>query len=114
MLLMVCVVAGCGASSGQSSTHANATPGHGQQVAPQGSLYAYRIPRGFVAAGTRVGPVVTSGAAFSTGVAVPGAPAGDGVAVAQTAAKSHVPDLAALRSVLPRPTAWCARRRSRV
>ncbi|HET7047285.1 MAG TPA: hypothetical protein VFI54_03370 [Solirubrobacteraceae bacterium] len=77
-------------------------PGHGQQVAPQGSLYAYRIPRGFVAAGTRVGPVTTSGAAFSTGVALPGGPSGDGVAVAQTAADSQIPDLAALRAVLPK------------
>ncbi len=47
-------------------------PGHGQQVAPQGSLYAYRIPPGFVAAGTAVGPVTTTGAAFSTGVRLPG------------------------------------------
>jgi hypothetical protein len=77
-------------------------PGHGQQVAPQGSLYAYRIPPGFVAAGTRVGPVTTSGAAFSTGVALAGGPSGDGVAVAQTAANSHVPGLTALRAVLPK------------
>jgi hypothetical protein len=47
-------------------------PGQGQQVSPQGSLYAYRIPHGFVAAGTRIGPVVTSGAAFSTAVGLPG------------------------------------------
>jgi hypothetical protein len=46
--------------------------GQGQQVAPQGSLYAYRIPPGFVAAGTAVGPVTTTGAAFSTGVRLPG------------------------------------------
>lgn len=76
-------------------------PGHGQQVAPQASLYAYRIPDGFVAAGTRVGPVLTSGAAFSTGVRLPGSGSGDGVAIAQTAANSHIRDLAALRSVLP-------------
>jgi hypothetical protein len=76
-------------------------PGHGQQVAPQGSLYAYRIPPGFVAAGTRVGPVTTTGAAFSTGVRLPGSRPGDGIAIAQTAANSHVSDLAALRSVLP-------------
>ena len=77
-------------------------PGHGQQVAPQGALYAYRIPRGFVAAGTAVGPVTTTGAAFSTGVSLPGSRPGDGVAIAQSAANSHVADLAALRSVLPR------------
>ncbi len=77
-------------------------PGHGQQVAPQGSLYAYRIPPGFVAAGTRVGPVTTTGAAFSTGVRLPGSRPGDGIAIAQTAANSHIADLAALRSVLPR------------
>jgi hypothetical protein len=77
-------------------------PGHGQQVAPQGSLYAYRIPPGFVAAGTRVGPVTTTGAAFSTGVRLPGSRPGDGIAIAQTAAHSHIADLAALRSVLPR------------
>jgi hypothetical protein len=77
-------------------------PGHGQQVAPQGSLYAYRIPHGFVAAGTRIGPVTTTGAAFSTGVALPGGPPGDGIAVAQTAGTSHIPDLAALRAVLPK------------
>lgn len=85
-----------------ASGTARQAPGDGQQIAPQGSLYAYRIPAGFVAAGTRIGPVVTSGAAFSTGVAIPGAPSGDGVAVAQTAAKSHVPDLAALRALLPK------------
>jgi hypothetical protein len=85
-----------------ASGTASQAPGHGPQVAPQGSLYAYRIPPGFVAAGTRVGPVVTSGAAFSTGVAIPGGPSGDGVAVAQTAANSHVPDLAALSAVLPK------------
>lgn len=76
--------------------------GHGQQVAPQGSLYAYRIPPGFVAAGTAVGPVTTTGAAFSTGVQLPGSRPGDGIAIAQTAANSHIADLAALRSVLPR------------
>ena len=76
--------------------------GHGQQVAPQGSLYAYRIPPGFVAAGTAVGPVTTTGAAFSTGVRLPGSRPGDGIAIAQTAANSHIADLAALRSVLPR------------
>jgi hypothetical protein len=76
--------------------------GHGQQVAPQGSLYAYRIPPGFVAAGTRVGPVTTTGAAFSTGVRLPGARPGDGIAIAQTAANSHVADLAALQGMLPR------------
>jgi hypothetical protein len=76
-------------------------PGHGQQIAPQGSLYAYRIPPGFVAAGTAVGPVTTTGAAFSTGVRLPGSRPGDGIAIAQTAANSHVSDLAALRSVLP-------------
>ena len=52
--------------------------------------------------GTRIGPVTTTGDAFSTGVVLPGAPPGDGVAVAQTAANSHIRDLAALRSVLPR------------
>ena len=77
-------------------------PGHGQQVAPQGSLYAYRIPPGLVAAGTRVGPVTTTGAAFSTGVRLPGSRPGDGIAIAQTAANSHIADLGALRSVLPR------------
>jgi hypothetical protein len=77
-------------------------PGHGQQVAPQGSLYAYRIPPGFVAAGTAVGPVTTTGAAFSTGVRLPGSPPGDGIAIAQSAANSHVADLAALRKALPR------------
>jgi hypothetical protein len=77
-------------------------PGHGQQVAPQGSLYAYRIPPGFVAAGTAVGPVTTTGAAFSTGVRLPRSRPGDGIAIAQTAANSHIADLAALRSVLPR------------
>jgi hypothetical protein len=77
-------------------------PGHGQQVAPQGSLYAYRIPPGFVAAGTAVGPVTTTGAAFSTGVRLPGSRPGDGIAIAQTAANSHIADLAALRKALPR------------
>jgi hypothetical protein len=76
-------------------------PGHGQQIAPQGSVYAYRIPPGFVAAGTAVGPVTTTGAAFSTGVRLPGSRPGDGIAIAQTAANSHVSDLAALRSALP-------------
>ena len=76
--------------------------GHGQQIAPQGSLYAYRIPPGFVAAGTAVGPVTTTGAAYSTGVRLPGSRPGDGIAIAQSAANSHVADLAALRSVLPR------------
>jgi hypothetical protein len=85
-----------------ASGTATQAPGHGQEVAPQGSLYAYRIPAGFVEAGTRVGPVTTSGAAFSTGVALPGGPSGDGIAVAQTAANSHIPDLAALRAVLPK------------
>jgi hypothetical protein len=76
--------------------------GHGQQVSPQGSLYAYRTPDGFVAAGTRIGPVVTSGAAFSIAVGLPGGRSGEGVAVAQTAANSHIQDLASLRTVLPR------------
>jgi hypothetical protein len=76
-------------------------PGHGHQVAPQGSLYAYRIPPGFVAADTRVGPVVTSGAAYSTGVGLPDGQSADGIAVAQTAANSHIHDLAGLRAVLP-------------
>jgi hypothetical protein len=75
--------------------------GHGQEVSPQGSLYAYRIPQGFVAAGTRIGPVVTSGAAFSTAVGLPGGRSGERVAVAQTAANSHIRDLAALNTVLP-------------
>jgi hypothetical protein len=85
-----------------ASGTASQAPGHGQLVAPQGSLYAYRIPRGFVVAGTRIGPVTTSGDAFSTEVVLPGAPPGDGIAVAQTAANSHIRDLAALRSVLSR------------
>ena len=50
----------------------------------------------------RVGPVTTTGAAFSTGVRLPGSRPGDGIAIAQTAANSHIADLAALRSVLPR------------
>ena len=77
-------------------------PGHGQQVSPQGSLYAYRIPHGFVATGTRIGPVLTSGSAFSTAVGLPGGWDGEGVAVAQTAGNPHIKDLAALRTVLPR------------
>ena len=97
----VSLVRGAGGWRLDASGTASQSPGHGQQVAPQGSLYAYRIPAGFVAAGTSIGPVVTSGAAFSTGVGLPGGPAGDGIAVAQTAANSHVPDLAALRAVLP-------------
>jgi hypothetical protein len=76
--------------------------GHGPQIAPQGSLYAYRIPPGFVAAGTAVGPVTTTGAAYSTGVRLPGSRPGDGIAVAQSAANSHFADPAALRRVLPR------------
>jgi hypothetical protein len=98
----VSLVRGAGGWRLDASGAASQAPGHGQQVAPQGSLYAYRIPPGFVNAGTRIGPVVTSGAAFSTGVAIPGGPPGDGVAVAQTAAKSHIPDLAALRALLPK------------
>jgi hypothetical protein len=76
--------------------------GHGQQIAPQGAVYAYRIPPGFVAAGTAVGPVTTTGAAYSTGVRLPGSRPGDGIAIAQTAANSRVSNLAALRRVLPR------------
>ena len=76
--------------------------GHGQQIAPQGAVYAYRISPGFVAAGTAVGPVTTTGAAYSTGVRLPGSRPGDGIAIAQTAANSRVSDLAALRRVLPR------------
>ncbi|MGZ4220522.1 MAG: hypothetical protein ACXVH3_05525 [Solirubrobacteraceae bacterium] len=98
----VSLVAGPGGWRLDASGTAIQASGHGQQVAPQGSLYAYRIPHGFIAAGTRVGPVTTSGAAFSTGVALPGGPSGDGVAVAQTAANSHIQDLAALRTILPR------------
>lgn len=97
----VSLVAGSNGWRLDASGTAIQAPGHGQQVAPQGSLYAYRIPPGFVAAGTRIGPVTTTGAAFSTAVALPGAPAGDGIAVAQTAGSFHVPDLAALRALLP-------------
>jgi hypothetical protein len=49
-----------------------------------------------------VGPVTTTGAAFSTGVRLPESRPGDGIAIAQTAANSHIADLGALRSVLPR------------
>ncbi|MGZ4183954.1 MAG: hypothetical protein ACXVUE_01315 [Solirubrobacteraceae bacterium] len=88
----VSLVAANGGWRLDGSGTASQAPGHGQQVAPQGSLYAYRIPPGFVNAGTRIGPVVTSGAAFSTGVALPGGPSGDGVAVAQTAGTSWASD----------------------
>jgi hypothetical protein len=100
--ISVSLVEGTGGWRLDASGAVTPASGHGQQVAPQGSLYAYRIPPGFVEAGTRVGPVVTSGAAYSTGVAIPGGPSGDGVAVAQTAGNSHIPDLAALRALLPR------------
>jgi hypothetical protein len=100
--IAVSLVEGGGGWRLDASGAVTQAPGRGQQVAPQGSLYAYRIPPGFVEAGTRVGPVVTTGAAYSTGVAIPGGPAGDGVAVAQTAGKSHIPDLAALRTLLPK------------
>ena len=46
--------------------------------------------------------MTTTGAAFSTGVRLPGSRPGDGIAIAQTAANSHIADLAALRRVLPR------------
>jgi hypothetical protein len=98
----VSLVQGAGGWRLDASGTTREASGHGQQVAPQGSLYAYRIPAGFVATGTTVGPVVTTGAAYSTGITIPGAPAGDGIAVAQTAAKSHVPNLAALKALLPR------------
>ncbi len=97
----VSLVKGPGGWRLDASGTAAQAPGHGQRVAPQGALYAYRIPPGFVAAGTAIGPVTTTGAAFSTGVRLPGSRPGDGIAIAQTAANSHIPDLAALRTALP-------------
>jgi hypothetical protein len=75
--------------------------GRGREVAPAGSLYAYRVPPGFVTAGTEVGAVETTGAAFSSAVALPGDRSDDGVAVAQGALGSGIHDRAALRTAIP-------------
>jgi hypothetical protein len=71
--------------------------GQGLEVAPSGSLYAYRVPPGFVTGGTSIGAVQTTGAAFSTSVVLPGGPQRVGVAVGQTALGFGVHDTAALR-----------------
>jgi hypothetical protein len=64
---------------------AAAASGEGVEVSPPGSLYAYRIPPGFVSGETAIGAVQTTGAAFSTAVILPGGRSAEGVAVAQTA-----------------------------
>ena len=74
--------------------------GQGTQISPSGSIYAYRIPPGFAAGGTRVGPVTTSGDAFSTGVGLPGGRPGEGIAVAQTAYRAGIQSDAALRAAV--------------
>jgi hypothetical protein len=79
--------------------------GPGQQVAPQGSLYAYRIPSGFRPARAGVGPVDVTGSAYSTAVRSPRAQgAGEGVAVAQTATSRPYRSAAQLRAALPEYT----------
>ena len=80
---------------------ARQAPGRGTQVSPSGSIYAYRIPPGFATGGTRVGPVTTSGDAFSTGVGLPGGRPGEGIAVAQTAYRAGIHGDAALRAAVP-------------
>jgi hypothetical protein len=76
--------------------------GKGREVAPVGSLYAYRIPPGFVAGETEIGPVHTTGAAFSTAVILPGGRSHEGIAVAQTAFGFGVHDRLALRAAARR------------
>jgi hypothetical protein len=76
--------------------------GSGRQVAPDGSLYAYRIPPGFHAARAGIGPVDVTGAAYSTAVASPKASQrGEGVGVAQTATTRPYRDAAQLRGAIP-------------
>ena len=83
------------------------TPGHesgrGHQVAPDGSLYAYRVPPGFVVARASVGPVDVTGSAYATAVGSPAARREhEGVAVAQsTSASFFVHDAADLRAQMP-------------
>ena len=76
--------------------------GQGPEVAPVDSLYAYRVPPGFVRGGTAVGGVNTTGAAFSTSVVLTGHRSDDGVAIAQGAYGSGIHDRAALRAAIPR------------
>jgi hypothetical protein len=77
-------------------------PGQGREVAPADSLYAYRVPPGFISGGTAIGAVETTGAAFSTSVILPGGRSRDGIAIAQSAFGFGVHDPAALRAAIPR------------
>ena len=77
-------------------------PGQGAEIAPAGSLYAYRIPTGFIRGAVALGPVNAAGAAFSTAVAFAGDPSGGGIVVAQSAFRSGVHDPAALNATVPR------------
>jgi hypothetical protein len=81
---------------------AGVAPGQGAEVAPADSLYAYRVPHGFVSGGTQVGPVETTGAAFSTAVVLPGDQSDDGIAVAQSALRAGIHNQAALRTAIRR------------
>lgn len=74
---------------------------HGQQVSPSGSLYAYRIPAGFVSGATRLGSANANGVAFSTAVGLPGDRSGDGIAVWQTVYGSGIHAQPALRAAIP-------------
>lgn len=76
--------------------------GEGSEVAPAGSLYAYRIPPGFISGGTAIGAVQATGAAFSTSVILPDRRSAEGVAIAQGAFAFRIHDRAALRSAIPR------------
>jgi hypothetical protein len=81
---------------------ASTGPGSGEEVAPQGSLYAYRIPSGFRPGHVAIGPVEVTGSAFSTAITSPKASGrGDGVAVAQSTSQLSVHDAAELRAQLP-------------